>query len=55
MKMNDNEKNSGMPRRSFLKTAAVGGAALSVVPNMAFGKNKKEDGKVRIGFLGTRS
>ncbi len=51
MKNKDGEKNSGMPRRSFLKTAAIGGAALSVAPKMAFGKNAKEN-KVRIGFIG---
>ncbi len=51
MKNNDGEMNNGMPRRSFLKTAAIGGAALSVAPKMAFGKNAKKD-KVRIGFIG---
>jgi len=40
-----------MPRRSFLKTAAIGGVALSVTPKMAFGKNTKTE-KVRIGFIG---
>ncbi len=47
---NDKER---LPRRSFIKTAAAAGAAISVAPNMAFGKNKKDKSKkVKIGFIG---
>ncbi len=42
-----------MHRRSFIKTAATVGAAISVAPNVAFGKNKKDIAeKVKIGFIG---
>ena len=38
-------------RRNFLKTTAVAGVGLALVPNIAFGKKQKES-KVRLGFIG---
>ncbi len=46
-------KNKVFGRRSFLKTAAVSGAALSIAPGLVFGQDKKVSPKeVRIGFIG---
>jgi len=39
-----------MIRRNFIKTTALGGAAISVLPNYAF--NSVDTNKVRIGFIG---
>ncbi|MAE08299.1 MAG: glycosyl hydrolase [Bacteroidetes bacterium] len=38
-------------RRNFIKTAAIAGAGLTVLPHVAFGK-KRSDTKVRLGFIG---
>ncbi len=49
------KKNStdNINRRSFMKTAALGGMALSVAPSFAFGKGgSKKDKPVKIGFIG---
>lgn len=40
-------------RRSFIKTTALTGAALSIAPAVAFGKNNESNKVVRIGFIGT--
>ncbi len=47
-------KSNNLSRRNFLKNTAMAGAALSVAPGMAFGKNEEKNLKtVRIGFIGT--
>lgn len=38
-------------RRNFIKTAAIAGAGLTVLPHIALGK-KQSDTKVRLGFIG---
>ena len=38
-------------RRSFIKTTAMGGLALSMAPNLAFGQ-KSKNSKVQLGFIG---
>jgi predicted dehydrogenase len=44
-------KDSGIHRRNFIKSAALGGLGLSLAPNLSFGQ-KRNDEKVRIGFIG---
>lgn len=46
-------KSEDFSRRSFIKTTALTGAALSVAPGLVFGNNKNEEKVVRIGFIGT--
>ena len=38
-------------RRSFIKTSAMGGLALSMAPSLAFGQ-KSKNSKVQLGFIG---
>ncbi len=38
-------------RRNFIKTAAIAGAGLTVMPHVAFGRNYS-DTKVKLGFIG---
>jgi predicted dehydrogenase len=51
MKNKSETQNSGIRRRSFIKTTAMGGLALSMVPGMAFGQ-KSKNSKVQLGFIG---
>ena len=51
MKNKYKTQNPGILRRDFIKTATMGGLALSLVPNITFGQKGKND-KVHIGFIG---
>jgi predicted dehydrogenase len=44
-------QKSGIQRREFIKTTALGGLTLAMAPKMAFGQNGKEV-KVQLGFIG---
>lgn len=44
-------QDSGINRRNFVKTTAMGGLALSLAPNFAFGRNS-QNSKVQLGFIG---
>ena len=51
MKTKCETQNSGIPRRNFIKTTAIGGLALSLAPNLAFGQ-KSINNNVQLGFIG---
>ncbi len=44
--------NTESSRREFLKATALTGAGIALAPNIIFGASKKDNGKVRIGFIG---
>ena len=47
------ENNHGLPRRDFVKTTALGGAALTLAPSFSYGRSSfKRKQKVAIGFIG---
>ncbi len=53
--MKNNPNYRGVRRRDFVRTTALGGAALSFVPSMSYGREssgKKKTQKVAIGFIG---
>lgn len=57
--MKNYQEKKGLRRREFVRNTAIGGAGLSLLPNVAHArssekkdKKKKEDGKVSIGFIG---
>ena len=51
MKNTCETQDSGIYRRSFIKTSVMGGLALSLAPNFAFGQIGKNS-KVQLGFIG---
>ena len=51
MKNKSVTQDSGIHRRDFIKKTAIGGAALSLAPNIAFGQIS-QNSKVRLGFIG---
>ncbi len=55
--MENHQEKKGLRRRDFVRNTAIGGAGLSLIPNVAHArssrkKDKKEEGKVSIGFIG---
>ena len=47
------ENNHGLRRRDFVKTTALGGAALTLAPSFSYGRSSsKKPQKVAIGFIG---
>ncbi len=51
MKNKNETQDSGIHRRNFIKTTALGGVALSLAPTLTFGQIS-QNSKVRIGFIG---
>ncbi len=51
MKKECKTQGPGFQRRDFIKTTAIGGLALSMMPGLAFGQNSKNS-KVQLGFIG---
>ena len=51
MKKGCKTQGPGFQRRDFIKTTALGGLALSMVPNLAFGQ-KSLNSNVQLGFIG---
>ncbi len=53
--MKNAKEHKGVRRRDFVRTTAVGGAALSFVPSLSYGRGsskKEKSKKVAIGFIG---
>ncbi|MEE9461621.1 MAG: twin-arginine translocation signal domain-containing protein, partial [Bacteroidales bacterium] len=51
MKKEYKTQDPGIHRRNFIKTSAIGGIALSMMPKLAFGQ-KSINGNVQLGFIG---
>ncbi|MCD6201856.1 MAG: Gfo/Idh/MocA family oxidoreductase [Bacteroidales bacterium] len=53
--MKNDDVHKGVRRRDFVRTTAVGGAALTFVPSLSYGRGsskKEKSKKVAIGFIG---